>query len=132
MTTIPENYLDLLTSKVSFAHLATLSSDGSPQVTPVWVDWRDGLVLVNSARGRVKDRNIERDPRVALSIADPDNPYRHIQIRGRVARITQEGADAHIDAMAKKYMGKDKYPFRSPTEVRVIYEIEPTSFSVMG
>ena len=132
MTEIPENYRDLLTDKVAFANLATVSSDGSPQVTPVWFDWHEGHLRVNSARGRVKDKNMERDPRVALSIMDPHNPYRHLQIRGRVVAITQEGADAHIDSLAKKYMGKDSYPFRQPSEVRAIYVIEPTSVSVMG
>ena len=129
---VPESYLDLLTTKVTFAHLATLSGDGSPQVTPVWFDWHEGRVRINSARGRVKDKNMERDPRVALSIIDPQNPYRHVQIRGRVVTITQEGADAHIDSLAKKYLGQDSYPFRQPAEVRVIYVIEPASASVMG
>ena len=132
MTPIPENYLDLLTTKVSFAHIATVQPDGSPQVTPVWFDFTDGKIRVNTARGRVKDRNMSQNAKVALSIIDPANPYRHIQIRGHVAKATEQGADAHIDSLAKKYMGKDSYPFRSPTEVRVIYEIEPTSVSVMG
>lgn len=132
MSTIPDKYLDLFQDKVAFAHLATLSSDGSPQATPVWFDYADGMVRVNSARGRVKVRNMERDPRVALSIMDPQNPYRHVQVRGRVVRITEEGADAHIDSLAKKYLGQDKYPFRKPGEVRVIYQIEPSSVSAMG
>src|SRR5260370_10371301 len=105
--------------------------DGSPQVTPVWFDVADGKVRVNTARGRVKDRNMSRDGRVALAIVDPDNPYRHIQIRGRVTRASEAGADAHIDALAKKYLGHDSYPFRKPGEVRVMYEIEPLSFTKM-
>jgi PPOX class probable F420-dependent enzyme len=129
--TIPERFLDLLTENKPLANLATLMSDGSPQVTPVWFDFSDGRVRVNTARGRVKDRNMSRDGRVALVIVDPENPYRHIQIRGRVARSTEEGADAHIDSLAKKYLGKDKYPYRRPGEIRVIYEIEPTSTSTM-
>ena len=132
MTAIPQNYLDLFQDKVAFAHLATLSADGSPQVTPVWFDYSEGKVRVNSARGRVKVKNMERDGRVALSILDPQNPYRHVQVRGRVTRITEEGADAHIDSLAKKYLGQDKYPFRQPGEVRVIYEIEPSSVATMG
>ena len=132
MTKIPDAFLDLLTSKVSFANLATVQPDGSPQVTPVWFDYADGKLRVNTARGRVKDRNMERDPRVALAISDPQNPYRHLQIRGRITRRTEEGADAHIDALAKKYLGKDSYPFRQASEVRVMYEIEPTSTSIMG
>jgi len=107
--------------------------DGSPQVTPVWFDVVDNNVRVNTARGRIKDRNMTQNARVALSIMDPDNPYRYIQIRGRVAVITEEGADEHINALAKKYLGKDVYPYRrSPEEVRVIYEIEPISVQGMG
>lgn len=131
-STIPDNFLDLVTTKKSFAHLATVMPDGSPQVTPVWIDYAAGKLLVNTARGRVKDRNMTKSARVALSIADPDNPYRHIAIRGTVAAVREQGADAHIDAMAKKYMGLDKYPMRRPGEVRVIFEIAPQSVSVMG
>jgi len=131
VATIPADYDDLLQQKKPLANLATLMPDGSPQVTPVWFDVADGKVRVNTARGRVKDRNMTRDPRVALVIVDPDNPYRHVQIRGRVARITEDGADAHIDKLAKKYLNQDKYPFRKPGEVRVIYEIEPLSVAKM-
>jgi PPOX class probable F420-dependent enzyme len=131
MSVIPTDYDDLLFKKKPLANLATLMPDGSPQVTPVWFDVADGKLRVNTARGRVKDRNMSRDGRVALAIIDPDNPYRHIQIRGRVAKISEEGADAHIDVLTKKYLDKDKYPFRRPGEVRVIYEIEPVSVSKM-
>src|SRR6266481_2421565 len=110
---IPEKYSDLF-NKRAFASLATLMPDGTPQVTPVWVD-RDGkYVRFNSARGRQKDRNIRRDPHVALSISDPDNPYRYVQVRGKVIEITEQGADEHIDHLAKKYLGVDKYPNRRP------------------
>jgi len=112
-----------LFEKKAFAQLATLMPDGSPQVSPVWVDFQDGLVLVNSARGRVKDRNIARDPRVALSIQDPDNPYRKLLLRGQVVEIITDGADAHIDKMALKYRGLEKYPNHRPGETRVIYKI---------
>ena|SRR5437773_1633252 len=132
MAAIPDKYLDLLTNKKPLANLATLMPDGSPQVTPVWFDYKDGKVRVNTARGRIKDRNMSRNPKVALSIVDPDNPYRHIAIRGRVSASTEEGADAHIDSLAKKYLDKDKYPFRQPGEVRVTYVIEPESCSPMG
>jgi len=124
-----DNWKDLLTTKKAFAHIATLMPDGSPQVTPVWVDYDGTSIRVNSAKGRVKDRNMKRRPEVALSIIDPDNPYRYVQIRGRVKRITEQGADRHIDSLAKKYLGKDKYPFAKPGEQRVIYEIEPLSAS---
>ena len=89
-------------------------------------------MLFNSAKGRQKDKNVRRDPRVALAIVDPDNPYRYLEIRGRVVEITEEGADAHIDKMAKKYLGVDKYPYRQPTEVRVIYKIHPNHTTMMG
>jgi PPOX class probable F420-dependent enzyme len=107
-------------------------ADGSPHVTPVWVDYDGAYVRVNSAKGRVKDKNMRRDKRVALSIQDPDNPYRYLALRGEVAEITEDGADAHIDALAKKYLGKDRYPFRSPGEVRVIYKIRPERVSTSG
>jgi PPOX class probable F420-dependent enzyme len=109
------------------ADFVTLMSDGSPQVTPVWVDVEpDGRhVLINTAEGRLKAKNTERDPRVALSIVDNQNPYRTVEVRGRVTERRHEGADAHIDAMAKKYLGQDKYPWRQPSEQRVILRIAP-------
>src|SRR5579859_1982152 len=128
---IPDSHLDLFKKK-AFAHLATLMPDGQPQVTPVWVDFDGNRVVINTAEGRQKDKNLQRDGRVALSIFDPDNPYRYLEVRGRIAERTREGADAHIDAMAKKYLGKDKYPFRQPNEVRVIYRIEPEHISKMS
>ncbi len=121
---IPADYLDLF-SKKAFASLATVMSDGSPQVTPVWVDFDGEFVRVNSALGRVKDRNMRERPQVALSIRDPDNPYRYIEVRGCVVDISSEGADEHIDSLAKKYMGWDSYPYRQPGEVRVVYCIRP-------
>jgi PPOX class probable F420-dependent enzyme len=109
--------------KKTFAHLATLMPDGTPHVSPVWVDIDGDIVVVNSARGRVKDENVQRNRHVALSATDPDNPYSSITLRGQITQITSDGADAHIDAMAKKYLGQDKYPFRQPGEQRVIYRI---------
>ena len=132
MAIIPEKYLDLLQRKKAFANLATLMSDGTPQVTPVWCDYKDGLVRVNTAKGRVKARNLKKGAPVALAIADPDNPYRYVQIRGLVRLVTEDGATAHIDSLAKKYLGKDKYPNAAPGEVRLLCEIEPTSASGMG
>jgi PPOX class probable F420-dependent enzyme len=129
---LPDKYADLLSNKKAFANLGTLNSDGSPQVTPVWVDYDGKHVRVNSARGRLKDRNIARDPRVSLSIQDPENPYRYLEIRGKVVEATEKGADDHINSLAKKYLGKDVYPFRQPGEKRVIYKIEPHKFSAMG
>ena len=120
-----QDYADLLQQKKAFAHLATTMPDGAPQSTPVWIDYRDGRVLVNTAKGRVKARNMQAGSPVALSISDPDNPYRYVQVRGVVSRVHEDSADAHIDFLAKKYLGKDKYPFGQPGEERVIYEIEP-------
>lgn len=128
---IPEKSLDLF-QKRGFGHLATLMPDGRPQVTPVWCDFDGTYIRVNSARGRQKDRNMRRDPRVSLSIQDPDNPYRYLEVRGRVVEITEEEADAHIDSLAKKYLGMDRYPNRRPGEVRIIYKIEPEHTTSMG
>lgn len=129
--TIPQQYRDLFEKK-AFAHLATLMSDGRPQVSPVWCDFDGTHVRINSARGRVKDRNMRRDPRVTLALQDPDNPYRYLEVRGRVVEITEDGADAHIDRLAKKYLGVDQYPYRQPGEVRVTYRIEPEHATAMG
>jgi PPOX class probable F420-dependent enzyme len=128
---IPDKYLDLF-QKRAFANLATLMPDGTPQVTPVWVDFDGTHVLINSARGRQKDKNMQRNAAVSMSILDPDNPYRYLEVRGKVAEITEHGADDHIDKMAKKYMGKDKYPYRRQGEQRVIYKIMPTRTTQMG
>ena len=122
--TIPNQYLDLF-QKRAFGHLTTLMPDGSPQVTPVWVDYDGAYVLVNSAVGRQKDRNLRRDGRVALEIMDPDDPYRYLLVRGRVVEITEEDADAGIDRLAQKYLGVDEFPYRRAGEVRVWYKIKP-------
>ena len=103
--------------------------DGSPQVTPVWFDTDGEVLRVNTAKGRVKARTLTPGARVALAIVDPDNPYRYLQVRGRVRAVTESGADAHINALAKKYLGVDTYPYRQPGEQRISVEIEPTSTS---
>lgn len=128
---IPDKYRDLFTKR-AFASLGTLMPDGAPQVTPVWVDLDGDLVVINTAKGRQKDKNMRRDPRVSLALVDPDNPYRYLEIRGKVAEIIEQGADAHIDKMAKKYLGADKYPYRQSSEVRVIYKIRPERTTMMG
>jgi PPOX class probable F420-dependent enzyme len=128
---IPETFQDLLQKK-AFAHLATVMADGSPQVTPVWCDFDGTHIRINSAKGRVKDKNMRRTPQVALAIQDPDNPYRYLAVRGRVDEISEAGADAHIDALSKKYLGKDTYPYRQSGEVRVIYKIRPERVSTLG
>ena len=129
--TIPEKFQDLL-SKKAFAHLATVMPDGSPQVTPVWWDYDGTFFRVNSAKGRIKDRNMRRKPTVALAIQDPENPYRYLAVRGRVEEITEAEADRHIDTLTQKYLGQDRYPYRQPGEVRVIYKIRPERVSTVG
>jgi PPOX class probable F420-dependent enzyme len=130
MTGIPDSHKDILAKK-AFAHLATVGADGMPQITPVWVDFDGTHVRFNTARGRVKDRNLSRNPKVALAVQDPDNPYRYLQIRGRVVEATEAGADDHIDSLARKYLGQDRYPFRQPGEVRVMYKVLPERTQVM-
>jgi PPOX class probable F420-dependent enzyme len=130
MKTVPPKFRELL-EKPLFAHLATIMPDGSPHVSPVWFDFDGHVVRVNSARGRQKDRNMRRDPRVALSVPDSANPYHYVQIRGRVTGIEEAGADEHIDHLAKRYLGVERYPNRQPGEVRVIYTIEPERVSGM-
>ncbi len=128
---IPARFLELFQKK-SFGHLATLLPNGTPQTSPVWVDFDDTHVLVNSARGRLKDKNMRQRPQVALSIQDPDDPYRYLEVRGRVVEITEQGAEEHIDRLAKRYLGLDRYPYRQPGEVRVIYKIKPERTSALG
>ena len=130
-STIPASHQDLL-QKPAFASLATLNPDGSPQVTPVWFDYDGTHIIINTARGRVKDRNLAREPRVALTIVDPANPYRYLGIQGRVTEMTENGGDASIDKLAKKYLGKDKYPWKGPNEVRVVVKIAPEKAHTMG
>ena len=128
---IPDKYIDLFDKKV-FAGLATLMPNGSPQVTPVWIDYDGENVVFNTAVGRQKDKNLQADGRVSLSLTDPENPYRYLEVRGTVVERTTDGADDHINKMAKKYLGQDVYPFRQPGEVRVIYKIKPERTSSMG
>jgi PPOX class probable F420-dependent enzyme len=117
----------------NFGYLATVMPDGSPQVSPVWVDLEGDRVLINTAQGRVKEQNMRREPRVAISIADKDNQYEKVDIRGRVAEwVDGDEAYAHIDKMAQKYMGEEKYPWLQPDEKRVIAKIEPEAVSEMG
>ncbi len=125
MKSIPESHHDLLKDETkAFLYLATLMPDGSPQVTPIWFNTDGEYILINSAKSRVKDRNMRARPSVALCIADPGNPYRYLQIRGKVLEFTTEGADTHIDALAFKYLGVPEYPYRKPGEIRVTYKIQ--------
>lgn len=128
MTEIPEEAISLLEGR-HLAHVGTINADGSPQVTPVWVDHDGDTVLFNTAKGRVKEKNLARDPRCSISIVDSDNPYQPLTIKGRAVELTEEGADAHIDLLAKRYLDEDVYPFRQPGEVRVLVRIEPEHVS---
>jgi PPOX class probable F420-dependent enzyme len=130
MTSIPESHRDIL-DKRSFAHIATVNSKGTPQVTPVWIDYDGNHILVNSQRGRKKDRNLRERAEVGISIQDPDDPYRYLGIQGQVVDITEEGAEAHIHKLSQKYHGYD-YRGLKPGDVRVIYKIEPTRVWTMG
>jgi PPOX class probable F420-dependent enzyme len=131
MASIEGKAEELLHGK-NFANVATLRGDGSVQVAPVWVDVQDGKPVVNSAEGRAWPRNLERDPRVTISVQNMENPYEYVEIRGRVAERTHDGADEHIDSLAKKYLGQDEYPYRQPGEQRVIIRIEPEHVHVNG
>ena len=130
-TTIKGRGAELLQAK-NFANVATLRSDGSVHAVPVWVDLQDGRPVVNTAEGRAWPRNLERDPRVTHHRAEPQNPYEYLMVRGRVSERTHEGADEHIDSLAKKYLDKDSYPFRQPGEQRLIIRIDPEQVHVYG
>jgi PPOX class probable F420-dependent enzyme len=128
---IPDEYLDLFHKK-TFAHLATLMPDGTPHVTSVYVDYDGKHILINSARGRIKDKNMEARRHVAIQIPDPDNSDRYIAVRGPVVEITEEGADEHLNKLAQRYLDKDVYPpsMRFEGEVRCLYKIEPRQVTV--
>ena len=124
MPVIPESHADIL-RKRSFAHVATANAAGIPQVTPVWVDYDGEYVLINTAKGRKKDRNLRANPHVAISVLDPDNPYRYLGLQGEVVEMTEEGAFDHIHKLAQKYWGRP-YNALGEGEVRVLYKIKPT------
>jgi PPOX class probable F420-dependent enzyme len=117
-------YSEFLKTK-ALAHLATVGPDGGPEVTPVWVDYDGKHVLYNSALGRMKDKNVRTNPRVSLCILHPEDDYSYLEIRGRVVEITQEGADEHINELARRYLGQPAYATRRPGEVRILYKVEP-------
>lgn len=130
MKPIPGTHLDIL-EKASFANIGTVDKDGTPQVTPVWIEYADGYLLLNSAKGRKKDRNLRERPQVAMSIVDKDNPYRYIGVQGKVVEITEKGAVDHIHKLSHKYTGRD-YGNLSANETRVIYKIAPEEVWTMG
>ena len=114
-----------LLEQPNFTHLSTLREDGTVHAVVVWQHVEDGKVALNSSEGRAWPANVRRDPRVTITVHDNENPYEYVEIRGRVVDDTHDGADEHIDAMAKKYLGQDEYPFRQPGEERVIFRVEP-------
>ena len=130
-STIDGRAEELLKGK-NFAHVGTLRADGSVQVSPTWVDVQDGRPVLNTAEGRAWPRNLERDPRITLEVQNMENPYEYVEIRGRVAERTHDGADEHIDQLARKYLGVERYPMRQPGEQRVIIRVEPEFVKVMG
>lgn len=132
MSTAIEGRAEELLKAKNFCQVATLRPDGSVHVAPVWVDVQEGQPVLNTAEGRVWPRNLERDPRVTLTVQNMDNPYEYVTIRGRLAERTTDGADEHIDAMAMKYLGQDTYPYRQPGEQRVILRIQPEHVHVYG
>jgi len=127
---IPEDFLDLFT-KPAFCHLATIMPDGSPQVSPVWVDFDGENLIINSEAGRQKDLNMRRDSRVAIEVQDPQNPYRYLLVRGKVIEITTTGADEEIDKMALRYTG-ELYKYKNPNHPRVIYKVSPLHVRTSG
>lgn len=131
MAEIPAEAMHLLEGK-HYAHVATLMEDGAPQSSPVWIGVEDGLVVFNTAEGRLKPRNLRRDPRVAVSITNSENPYENLLIRGTVVEVTNDGADTEIDALAKRYMGVEEYPLRAPGEVRLRVKIRPEKVQHMA
>jgi PPOX class probable F420-dependent enzyme len=132
MSTSIEGRAEALLRGRNFAHIGTLRADGSVQVSPTWVDVQGGRVALNTAEGRAWPRNLERDPRITLEVQNFENPYEYVEIRGRVAERTHDGADAHIDLLAKKYLDVDQYPMRQPGEQRVVIHVEPDYVKVFG
>ena len=133
LSMIPESHIDLLQDEVlAYAYLATVMGDGTPQVTPVWFNTNEDLILINSAKGRVKDRNMRHRSFIAVAIQDPNNPFRYMQVRGQIVEITEQGARQHINILAEKYTGKAEYTLNDPNEIRVIYLLRPVKVQVMG
>ena len=131
MSVIPDAYKDLLET-TALANVATLGPDGAPQVNPVWFGWDGEFIRFSNTKDRQKYRNLSRDTRVALSIVDPENPYRYLEIRGNVVRIEDDPSGSYIDFMARKYLGSETYPWGKPGDERVTIVIEPTSTTKMG
>ncbi len=130
-TAIPEKYADLLT-KPSFAHIATIGSKGEPQTSPVWIDWDGEHILFSQTKSRRKLHNLKRDPRIALSLIDPENPYRYLEVRGVVDGVEDDPNNVFINKMAKKYINQDVYPWHRPEDERVVVKVRPEHTTQMG
>lgn len=128
---IPEKYADILDSK-SLAHIATIGPNGAPQNNPVWFDWDGSQVKFSQTKTRQKYKNLQRDSRISLSIVDPENPYRYLELRGQVSKVEEDPENEFINAMAKKYLDKDIYPFHQPGDERVVLYVEPEHATHMG
>lgn len=131
MSVIPENYTDLLKSN-ALAHIATVGPKGEPQSTPVWFDWDGEHILFSQTKNRQKYHNLQREPRIALSIVDPTNPYRYLEVRGKVVSLDDDANNKFINSMAKKYINQDVYPWHRPEDERVVVVIEPEHITQMG
>ena len=129
---ISEDYQKMLLEP-NFANIATINPDGSPQLSPIWIDYdtKTNEILVNTAKGRKKDRNMKKNAKIALTVMDRNNPYHYLGVQGIVRSVSEEGARAHINKLAKKYMGKDEYPVYEG-EVRILIRIEPKYVHFMG
>jgi hypothetical protein len=128
---IPDEYADLL-DKRTFWHVATMGPDGEIQSSPVWGAFQDGHFVFSQTRSRQKFQNLQANPRVAISGTDPDNPYRYLEIRGKVVEVVDDSANEFIDSMAKKYMDVDAYPYHQPGDERVVMHVEPEHTTQMG
>ncbi|GIU84887.1 MAG: putative pyridoxamine 5'-phosphate oxidase [Acidimicrobiales bacterium] len=131
MSVIPESHRDILEKK-AFAHVATIGPDGAPQCNPVWFDWDGEILRFSQTKARQKYKNLLRDPRIAVSVIDPDNPYRYVEIRGVVEGIDDDENNEFIDRMAKKYIDQDHYPWHQPGDERVVVRVRPTKATYMG
>lgn len=129
--TIPDRAREILQAP-NFCHITTLRKDGTPAGVVVWAHPEGDTIVLNSAEGRAWPTNVQRDPRIALTVANAENPYEFVSVQGRVVEVTPEGADEHIDALAKKYMDADSYPFRQEGEVRLRIVVEPDKVTVQG
>lgn len=130
--TIPEAVIDLF-ERETFAHFGTVMPDGTPQITPVWIDHDGDDILINTARGRLKERNVSRNPRVGVCVLDPDDPYRYVSVRGTVVEITTDGAAEHIDTLARRYMDAQEYPHHGEEQgPRVLIRVRPTDVVTNG